>query len=369
MTDWKKLERQVKELHDSIVTASQEAIASARMVQVDNVEAAKDDADLAAILTQEWSNGPHGSPDFFYQVDSISCSPRGIHSLIGRAMASDIASVEGMTHKLFAMVDADLGLTEATPPNFYGYHKSVIDNERDYLIKIAGQWAKQRPGKRSSWWRDNLIDEKLFTTWANRGKITIKSKGIVIQLPPSSASYDGLVFGSPVDPISHGALPAGWTIALGFDEVYPSMSYIPVSFRGKHHTGADFNFMPEDYGKPLYACADGTIIAADKANPQNRNLYGWGAVVDIQHEDGTVSRYGHLSRIDVTAGESVQRGQIIGAIGDANNTLPSHLHFGISIDDTLLKNPEYWSAIPDSKTLRQHFTDPLRYINERGFWL
>lgn len=74
-------------------------------------------------------------------------------------------------------------------------------------------------------------------------------------------------------------------------------------------------------GTPVYAAAEGTVIAA-------RGGYngGYGNMVIIKHPNGAQSLYAHLSKISVSNGESVNQGQLIGAVGSTGRSTGPHLH-------------------------------------------
>ena len=55
-------------------------------------------------------------------------------------------------------------------------------------------------------------------------------------------------------------------------------------------------------------------------------------MVLIQHNDGTQSRYAHMSSISVSKGQYVSCGQIIGHVGSTGNSTGNHLHFEIIIN-------------------------------------
>jgi murein DD-endopeptidase MepM/ murein hydrolase activator NlpD len=86
-----------------------------------------------------------------------------------------------------------------------------------------------------------------------------------------------------------------------------------------NHTGLDFA-APE--GTPLHAIGDAVVVSV-----------GWdgayGNKTVLRLGDGTVLWYCHQSRIDVTAGQHVSTGQVIGAIGATGNTTGPHLHLEV----------------------------------------
>lgn len=97
------------------------------------------------------------------------------------------------------------------------------------------------------------------------------------------------------------------------------------------HTGTDFN---GNYGDPVYAARVGTVI-----------FTGWrasyGRTIEIKHLDGAVTRYAHLSRIRVEAGQDVDVGQRIGNIGASGKAFGAHLHFEVLVNGNF-RNPWVW---------------------------
>ena len=94
---------------------------------------------------------------------------------------------------------------------------------------------------------------------------------------------------------------------------------------GKFHYGVDFSL---GVGTPIYIVIPGEIIRAD-----GRNATGYGNVIYVKHEDGVVTRYGHMSRMDVSVGQRVEKGDLIGLTGGkkgapgAGNSTGPHLHW------------------------------------------
>jgi len=85
------------------------------------------------------------------------------------------------------------------------------------------------------------------------------------------------------------------------------------------HTGSDF---AADTGEPILAVADGEVTIAEEH-------FFAGNSVFVDHGDGLISMYFHMSRIDVTEGDRVARGQRLGAVGDTGRATGPHLHFGL----------------------------------------
>jgi len=94
-----------------------------------------------------------------------------------------------------------------------------------------------------------------------------------------------------------------------------------------------------------YGVGVGTLVVLLKPGKVTRagmniNPRGWGALIEIQHDDGSMTRYGHMSEIYVNGGAEVKSGDIIGATGGAKgspgagNSKGPHLHFEYLINGT-----------------------------------
>jgi hypothetical protein len=84
---------------------------------------------------------------------------------------------------------------------------------------------------------------------------------------------------------------------------------------------------------------DGTIATANgKISKVDYEALGYGHYVDIKHNYGFSTRYGHLSRSYVTKGQDVVRGQVIAALGASGLATGPHLHFELKVDG-VQRNP------------------------------
>jgi murein DD-endopeptidase MepM/ murein hydrolase activator NlpD len=93
----------------------------------------------------------------------------------------------------------------------------------------------------------------------------------------------------------------------------------PIAGLRAMHEGIDF---VADTGTPVVAAADGVVISADYHSE-------FGNVIDIDHGDGLISRYAHLSKINIKAGSLVKRGELLGAVGTTGRSTGPHLHFEV----------------------------------------
>lgn len=91
---------------------------------------------------------------------------------------------------------------------------------------------------------------------------------------------------------------------------------------GRMHEGID---MAAPVGTPVYATGEGTVVFAGWQR-------GYGNLIKIQHELGTETRYGHLSKIRVKVGQKVSRGSQIGDMGNTGRSTGSHLHYEVRVN-------------------------------------
>jgi len=112
---------------------------------------------------------------------------------------------------------------------------------------------------------------------------------------------------------------AGTVVASGAF-VWPTSGTISQRFRW-YHQGVD---IANKAGTPVLAADAGKVLIAGW--PDN---VGYGNRVVIDHGNGFVTLYAHLSRVSVTAGQTVKRGDLIGLIGSTGRSTGPHLHFEI----------------------------------------
>jgi murein DD-endopeptidase MepM/ murein hydrolase activator NlpD len=89
---------------------------------------------------------------------------------------------------------------------------------------------------------------------------------------------------------------------------------------GRMHKGID---VANSTGTPVYASADGVV---EKAGWNNG---GYGNLVDIRHADGSMTRYGHNSKILVRVGQQVHQGETIALMGSTGFSTGPHSHFEV----------------------------------------
>ena len=93
----------------------------------------------------------------------------------------------------------------------------------------------------------------------------------------------------------------------------------PILGYSRMHRGIDFHAA---YGSPIYAVSDGLVEFAGRHG-------GHGNYVKLGHGGGLETGYAHMSRIAVTPGERVRRGEVIGYVGSTGLSTGPHLHFEV----------------------------------------
>ena len=88
------------------------------------------------------------------------------------------------------------------------------------------------------------------------------------------------------------------------------------------HPGID---IANDMGTPIVATADGIVEYA------GWNAGGYGNMVDINHGNGLMTRYGHASQVVVTVGQYVKRGQLIAYMGSTGFSTGPHVHYEVHV--------------------------------------
>lgn len=93
----------------------------------------------------------------------------------------------------------------------------------------------------------------------------------------------------------------------------------PMTGQVRFHSGRDIRMA---YGQDVHAAAAGTVTFAGERG-------GYGITVEVDHGDGKVTRYGHLSAPAVSVGQTVESGQVIASSGNSGRSTGPHLHFEV----------------------------------------
>lgn len=98
----------------------------------------------------------------------------------------------------------------------------------------------------------------------------------------------------------------------------------PVLGGRRQHKGVD---LAEPMGSPVYATADGVVSKAEWFS-------SYGLFISLEHGANIQTRYGHLSQLNVAAGQMVKKGDLIGFVGSTGRSTGPHLHYEVRIAGT-----------------------------------
>jgi murein DD-endopeptidase MepM/ murein hydrolase activator NlpD len=113
--------------------------------------------------------------------------------------------------------------------------------------------------------------------------------------------------------------PEGRPVANGFISSYFGERSDPFDGREAFHKGVDF---AGSVGSKVVAVAAGVVTWAGERS-------GFGKMVEINHGDGFVTRYGHNERTLVSVGETVKRGEPVALMGSTGRSTGPHVHFEV----------------------------------------
>ncbi len=151
----------------------------------------------------------------------------------------------------------------------------------------------------------------------------------------TGATMVGLTMG-----LTRNVTTADWIKANSAPNLWPVEGQVTGSFgeridpfngEGAFHSGVDIG---SSYGAKIIAPADGLVTLVD-------TMGGYGKTIMIDHGNGISTRYGHLSGFAVTVGQRVQRGDLIGYVGESGRSTGPHLHYEVRINDTPVNPYKY----------------------------
>ncbi len=121
-----------------------------------------------------------------------------------------------------------------------------------------------------------------------------------------------------------GSMAFAWPVGNHFLSGFDFTSY---------HLGID---IAAATGTPVYASDSGTVVYAGWIDG------GYGNLVEIDHNNGYTTLYGHLSQVSVRCGQNVYQGTPIGAAGSTGRSTGAHLHFEVRLNNSFI-NP--WQVL------------------------
>jgi hypothetical protein len=136
--------------------------------------------------------------------------------------------------------------------------------------------------------------------------------------------------------------------------IWPAAGAISSYFGAGHPLGIDIALDPS-VDSPVVASAAGTVVTAG-----GNACCGYGYYVEIEHEDGMSTLYGHFSKLQVSEGDYVEQGQVLGLGGSTGDADGKHVHFEVHEDGYVLdplrflpasqaSQPAGFAACPDEQ--------------------
>ncbi len=167
------------------------------------------------------------------------------------------------------------------------------------------------------------------------GKTAGNAEGYRYQEEDSKSAFNGIY-------MENGLAMLSAALRLPLDRVQITSRFgfriHPISRQRKMHNGIDYR---ASTGTPVYAISAGIVTRA--------NWYGgYGKTVEVRHQDGHISQYAHLNRINIRHGQPVRAGTIIGSVGSTGYSTGPHLHFGIR-DRNRWINPQNFKMTSTTK--------------------
>ena len=184
--------------------------------------------------------------------------------------------------------------------------------EADVIIIPKDDWYTtktnviQQPaaGSRNAIKDEYYINDKLVSE-------TVLKEEVLMEAVPMIMEQGTIIPPTYIKPLSGGYVSSGF-----------GRRKSPGGIGSTYHKGVDW---ATPTGTSVYASSGGTVASAGWGS-------GYGYVVYINHPDGRQTRYAHLSKILVSAGQSVAQGQLIARSGSTGNSTGPHLHFEILIN-------------------------------------
>lgn len=130
----------------------------------------------------------------------------------------------------------------------------------------------------------------------------------------------------------------------------------PFNGHAAFHAGIDFTGR---YGQPILAAAKGKVSYVGQRQ-------GYGNVVEVEHGNGLMTRYAHLSRFGARVGQPVARGEAIARMGSTGRSTGTHLHFEVRLNGQAINPRRFLEAREDILQIQQRAKARFADVGHRG---
>ncbi len=192
--------------------------------------------------------------------------------------------------------------------------QAELKNQREQMARGAAVANSYTPGTSSSGWSASSGNSSGVQFDFANGLPAIPAAGKI----PAPGSF-------PFDPSLVGGSGAN---DANIPSIWPTTGVVTSPY-GLRWEGTDFHpgmDIANDMGTPIVATADGVVEFA------GWNAGGYGNMVDINHGNGIMTRYGHASQVVVSAGQHVKRGQLIAYMGSTGFSTGPHVHYEVHVN-------------------------------------
>lgn len=173
---------------------------------------------------------------------------------------------------------------------------------------------------------------QLFSSWRSMDKA--RSSSLVSVLSPGNVATSGQAITGVARRPGSVSIPSrmpveGIRLTSDF-----GMRAHPVLGGRRAHKGVD---LAGPVGTPIHATADGMVSKAEWFS-------SYGLYVSLEHGGDIQTRYGHMSRLNVAAGQQVRKGDIIGFVGSTGRSTGPHLHYEVRVAGEAVNPIPYMQA-------------------------
>jgi murein DD-endopeptidase MepM/ murein hydrolase activator NlpD len=184
-----------------------------------------------------------------------------------------------------------------------------------------------------------------FVPWHGGDAIPEEFEALAASLQKMEALERGLI-----------AIPSGKPTLAPMETSSYGYRRDPFNGHAAFHAGIDF---PGRYGQPILAAAKGKISYVGQRQ-------GYGNVVEIEHGNGIMTRYAHLSGFGARVGQNVARGDAIARMGSTGRSTGTHLHFEVRLNGQAINPRRFLEAHQDVLQVQQLAKARVADVGNRG---
>lgn len=246
-------------------------------------------------------------------------------------------STEGFIARMFdkavpgGTASVALGASPQAPEVTYDGHRVMVLKDGEQWVAVVGLALTTKPGRAQIQVRDRSgtrnvafeVGEKTYEaqhiTLANKRQVNPNKQDLARfsrELAEQTAAYQIYTPGVPSNVIMDHPVPGRLSSPFGLRRFFNGEERNP-------HSGLDF---AAPTGTPVKAPASGKVILIG-------DYFFNGRTVFLDHGQGMISMFCHLSAIDVVLGQNVARGEVIAKVGATGRATGPHLHWNMSLNN------------------------------------